>query len=137
MTRWARPAAAPLGVALALLAVPLAAQDGQRYPVAGGPLLHVAAKAAGSALLYGSLRAAGVGKPAAVVLGVVGLWAVAKGVELAKGHRLGPVDALHDLGWHGLVAVPVALGRWRGRVAFGVAGVALLATCARAAPRWC
>lgn len=123
-----------IGLSLLLWAVPLQAQDGARYPVPGGPFAHVLLKGAVSAGTYTGLHRLGLGKPASAVLASVGVWTVAKGLELAKGHRLGPWDTVHDLGWH-LLGVSLVRGKhWRLETAGLTVGI-VLTRCA-SSPRW-
>jgi len=112
------------------------AQDGQSYPVRGGALGHAAMKAAASGLTYAGLRKLGVGKPVAALAASVGVWGAAKGVELLKGHKLGPIDTVHDLGWHTLGVLPAFGKRWTIGLVGGGLAVGLFLTRCKAAPRW-
>lgn len=127
-----------VAVVLCLLlgASPAYGQDGARYPVPGGPVFHVAQKAAASAAVAGLGRAIGLRPTVAALVAGPGLWAAAKGLELAKGHRLGRVDAAHDLGWHLIGALPVAIGGRRAWLAVGLLGVGVTLTRCSAAPVW-
>jgi hypothetical protein len=125
-----------LVAAMVLGAAPLAAQDGARYPVPGGPLVHAATKGAVSSVATLGLRTVGLRPIPAALLGSVGVWSVAKSLELAKGHRLGRLDTLHDLGWHLAGSVVITLrGRTRVNVTGSVASLIVLTRCA-SAPQW-
>jgi len=116
------------------IATPLEAQDGARYPVLGGPVVHVLTKSAASALVYQGLGRLHISRSASLALATVGVFAVAKGLELAKGHRLGPVDTMHDLLAHSLFVVPLATRKgWPG---LGI-GLLMVGSCRYSAPRWC
>jgi hypothetical protein len=126
-----------LGIAVILgliVATNTAAQsaDGQRYAVAGGPLLHAATKAGVSWGAYAAMRQLGVARLPATLVASVGVIAAAKGIELAKGHRLGPWDTVHDVAWHGM---GVGLGRQRWWVVAGLVVGAVALRC-YASPQW-
>jgi hypothetical protein len=122
---------------LALTAAPVMAQDGASFPVPGGATWHAASKAVASGAAYVGLRSLGVSKPAAQLVASVGVWTLAKGIErYGRGHRLGPLDSVHDLGWHTVGVVSLSF-RGRPRLIVG-AGLltALAASRCLASPRW-
>lgn len=113
---------------------PAIAQDGARYPVPGGPIVHTATKSVASLAVYGGLRTFGVKRTQAVVLSTLGVFVLAKSVELAKGHKLGPVDTVHDAIAHSLLVLPLATRSTKlGAVHVGL----LVGLCRWSAPREC
>src|SRR3990167_5408021 len=95
-------------------------------------VVAVATKAAASPAVGIVVRELGVSKLPAALLAGPGVWAVSKGLELAKGHGLGPVDTAADLGWHLIGALPVTVGGRRAWLAVGGLGVGVVLTRCRA-----
>lgn len=95
--------------------------------------MHVAQKAAASALVDVLGRRIGLPRPLMAPLASVGLWGALKGLELSKGHRLGPWDTLGDLAWH---VAGVAVVRRKPGVLAVTLSIAVM-TCPKSAPRWC
>lgn len=126
-------------VGVCLSASPVAAQfdrsaDGQAYLPTHRALLHTATKTAASTTVYASLRALHLKPAPAALLATVGVWSLAKAVEVAKGHRLGPLDTAHDLLAHSLIVVPLATKRRGPTIAVGLLW---LGSCRASSPRWC
>jgi hypothetical protein len=110
------------------------AQDGASYPVPGGPIVHTATKSTVSLAVYRGLRMFHVKRTQAVVLSTFGVFAMAKSLELAKGHRLGPVDTIHDAIAHSLLVLPLATRSTKlGAIQLGL----LVSLCRQSAPREC
>jgi hypothetical protein len=134
---------ARLGLLALLLSAPLHAQEQTTYVQNG--FQHAATKAFYSAGVYAVLREGlGMKKTPAALLSTVGLWAVTKGLMAAKHPNwLGPWtlgDAVHDLAWHTLLVVPLALGPrghpWRAGLSLLGLGVGIVVTRGWALPRW-
>ena len=122
-------------IRLALMAQLFAASaDGQAYLPTHRALLHTATKTAASTTVYASLRALHLKPAPAALLATVGVWSLAKAVEVAKGHRLGPLDTAHDLLAHSLIVVPLATKRRGPTIAVGLLW---LGSCRASSPRWC
>ena len=115
-----------LGLVLQLFA---ASADGQAYVSQPRAIVHTATKAAVSVGVYQGLRAVGVARWPARLVGSVGVFVVSKAIERAKGHTLGPWDTVHDLAVHTVLLVPLRPG-------LGV-GLLIVATCRQSSPRWC
>lgn len=117
-----------------LLQLFAASADGQRYLPARQAVVHTVTKSAVSGLAYVGLRRVGVSKPVSVLLSTVGVWAAGKAIERAKGHTLGPWDAVNDLAAHSLLVIPLV-----SRTAWPAMSVGLVwvGTCKQSSPRWC
>lgn len=111
-----------------------ASADGQAYLPKPRAALHVAQKAAASAVVYEALGPLKLNPAPRFLVSTLGVFLVAKGIEVGKGHRLGPVDTVHDLFAHSVVTLPVASRRGWPAVAVGLG---LVATCKQSSPRWC
>lgn len=111
-----------------------ASADGQAYLPKGQAFLHVSQKAVASALVYKGLGLLHVKRVTRLPLAVGGTFLVAKAVEVAKGHRLGPLDTAHDLLAHSLIVIPLATKRRGPTIAVGLLW---LGSCRASSPRWC
>lgn len=111
-------------------------RPGECWMSQGAAWRHVGVKAGIGLAAYGGLRAVGVPRAPAALLGVVGTFAVGKAIEIGKGHTIPLGDGVHDLLWHGALVWPLA-ARTDWQVGMAVVGTAvgLLVTLDLARPR--
>lgn len=112
---------------------PLAAQ-GTDYQPTLGKFSYGLFKSTIGATVYATAREAGIKRTPAAILGIVGPLVVGKAIAWGQGHRVPPMDILHDAAWFGVFVLPLA-SRKPGRLLIS-AGLILL-TCHGASPRMC
>lgn len=124
-----------LALLACLLAGPLAAQSGTSYRPTLSPLSYGLTKAAVGGSVYLVAREIGLSRHVAALTAVVGPLVLGKAIAWSQGHRVPPLDVLHDAAWFSLLVLPVASRpRWLGvTVSVGV----LVATCRASSPRVC
>lgn len=115
------------------MVTPLAAQ-GTDYQPTLGKVSYGLFKSTIGATVYATAREAGIKRTPAAILGIVGPLVVGKAIAWGQGHRVPPVDILHDAAWFGVFVLPLA-SRKPGRLV--IAASLILFTCHGASPRMC